>query len=244
MCCGIKEDNIVAGHLLYKMFHQNQILIENTYLFQNYLILYEFDIDKDLSYDVSESRETVERRNNDEYNLHTQRGLRDTRPSDIREQDSSGGQIRNDEVKVLEREQEISIYNSINEQSTSRTLDEYSRSSNGESRTDSIRNESQREDNRTNETTRPYEMDRLNEQLEDISRGDSSERIDLRLNNYDPSQSKTHYVVVDEKIKDDVMKHIYDEAGLDTQGQGIIISLPILDAVGFEPLEEYDEEKM
>ena len=159
-----------------------------------------FDIDKDLSYDVSESRETVERRNNDEYNLHTQRGLRDTRPSDTREQDSSGGQIRNDEVKVLEREQEISIHNSINEQSTSRTLDEYSRSSNGESRTDSIRNESQREDNRTNETTRLYEMDRLNEQLEDISRGDSSERIDLRLNNYDPSQSKTHYVVVDEKI--------------------------------------------
>ncbi len=159
-----------------------------------------FDIDKDLSYDVSESRETVERRNNDEYNLHTQRGLRNTRPSDTREQDSSGGQIRNDEVKILEREQEISIHDSINEQSTSRTLDEYSRSSNGESRTDSIRNESQREDNRTNETTRPYEMDRLNEQLEDISRGDSSERIDLRLNNYDPSQSKTHYVVVDEKI--------------------------------------------
>lgn len=159
-----------------------------------------FDIDKDLSYDVSESRETVERRNNDEYNLHTQRGLRDTRPSDTGEQDSSGGQIRNNEVKVLEREQEISIHNSINEQSTSRTLDEYSRSSNGESRTDSIRNESQREDNRTNETTRPYEMDRFNEQLEDISRGDSSERIDLRLNNYDPSQSKTHYVVVDEKI--------------------------------------------
>lgn len=159
-----------------------------------------FDIDKDLSYDVSESRETVERRNNDEYNLHTQRGLRDTRPSDTREQDSSGGQIRNNEVKVLEREQEISIHNSINEQSTSRTLDEYSRSSNGESRTDSIRNESQREDNRTNETTRPYEMDRLNEQLEDVSRGDSSERIDLRLNNYDLSQSKTHYVVVDEKI--------------------------------------------
>lgn len=159
-----------------------------------------FDIDKDLSYDVSESGKTVERRNNDEYNLHTQRGLRDTRPSDTREQDSSGGQIRNDEVKVLEREQEISIHDSINEQSTSRTFDEYSRSSNGESRTDSIRNESQREDNRTNETTRPYEMDRLNEQLEDISRGDSSERIDLRLNNYDSSQSKTHYVVVDEKI--------------------------------------------
>ena len=159
-----------------------------------------FDIDKDLSYDVSESRETVERRNNDEYNLHTQRGLRDTRPSDTREQDSSGGQIRNDEVKVLEREQEISIHNSINEQSTSKTLDEYSRSSNGESRADSIRNESQREYNRTNETTRYNEMDRLNEQLEDVSRGDSNERIDIRLNIYEPDKSKTHYVVLDEKI--------------------------------------------
>ncbi len=61
-----------------------------------------FDIDNDLSYDVSESRNTAERRNNYD-NLHTSRGLRDTRSSDTREQDSSGGQIRNDEIKVLER---------------------------------------------------------------------------------------------------------------------------------------------
>ena len=159
-----------------------------------------FDIDKDLSYDVSESRETVERRNNDEYNLHTQRGLRDTRPSDTREQDSSGGQIRNNEVKVLEREQEISIHNSANEQSTSRAFDEYSSNGSRENRTDSIRDEKEGEYNRDFESNRPNEVGTTNEQLEDISRGDSSERIDLRLNNYDPSQSKTHYVVVDEKI--------------------------------------------
>ena len=159
-----------------------------------------FDINNDLSYDVSESRDNAERRNNDEYNLHTSRGLRDTRFSDTREQDSSGGQIRNDEVKVLEREQEISIYNPTNEQSTSTTLDEYSRNSNGEGRTDSIRDESQGEYNRELETTRPNEVGTTNEQLEDVSRGDSSERVDLRLNIYDPDKSKTHYVVVDEKI--------------------------------------------
>ena len=84
-----------------------------------------FDIDNDLSYDVSESRNTAERRNNYD-NLHTSRGLRDTRSSDTREQDSSGGQIRNDEIKVLEREQEISIHNSTNEQQSSRAFDEYS----------------------------------------------------------------------------------------------------------------------
>ena len=159
-----------------------------------------FDIDNALSYDVSESRDTAERRNNDEYYLHTPRGLRDTRPNDTREQDSSRGQIRNDEVKVFEREKEISIHNTTNEQSTFNSLNEYSRDSNGESRTDSIRNESQREYNRTNETTRYNEMDRLNEQLEDVSRGDSNERIDIRLNIYEPDKSKTHYVVLDEKI--------------------------------------------
>lgn len=159
-----------------------------------------FDIDNALSYDVSESRDTAERRNNDEYYLHTPRGLRDTRPNDTREQDSSRGQIRNDEVKVFEREKEIFIHNTTNEQSTFNSLNEYSRDSNGESRTDSIRNESQREYNRTNETTRYNEMDRLNEQLEDVSRGDSNERIDIRLNIYEPDKSKTHYVVLDEKI--------------------------------------------
>ncbi len=159
-----------------------------------------FDIDNALSYDVSESRDTAERRNNDEYYLHTSRGLRDTRPNDTREQDSSRGQIRNDEIELFEREQESPIHNITNEQSTFNSLNEYSRDSNGESRTDSIRNESQREYNRTNETTRYNEMDRLNEQLEDVSRGDSNERIDIRLNIYEPDKSKTHYVVLDEKI--------------------------------------------
>ena len=158
-----------------------------------------FDIDNTLSYDVSESRDTAERRNNYD-NLHTPRGLRDARPNNTREQDSSEGQIRNDEIELFEREQESPIHNITNEQSTFNSFNEYTRNSNGESRTDSIRDESQREYNREFESNKPNEMGTTNEQLEGISRGNSDERVDLRLNNYDFDIRKTHYVVVDEKI--------------------------------------------
>lgn len=46
------------------------------------------------------------------------------------------------------------------------------------------------------------------------------------------------FIVVDANIKDKVMKQIYDEAGLESVGQGIIFSLPISDAVGFDPLPQ------
>lgn len=53
------------------------------------------------------------------------------------------------------------------------------------------------------------------------------------------------FIVVPSKIKDQVMQKIYEEAGLDNKGQGIIISLPITDAVGLPPLnkEETTEKK-
>lgn len=51
------------------------------------------------------------------------------------------------------------------------------------------------------------------------------------------------YIVVKKEIKDDVMKAIYDEAGLDSKGQGIIISLPISDTKGMEREEKDIEEE-
>ncbi|MCI5670452.1 MAG: P-II family nitrogen regulator [Bacilli bacterium] len=50
------------------------------------------------------------------------------------------------------------------------------------------------------------------------------------------------FIVVDKTIKDAVMKKIYVDAGIATQGQGIIISLPITDAVGLTPIDEDKEE--
>jgi nitrogen regulatory protein PII len=49
------------------------------------------------------------------------------------------------------------------------------------------------------------------------------------------------FIVVEKKIKDKVMKQIYEEAGLATKGRGIIISLPITATVGLNT--QISEEK-
>lgn len=50
------------------------------------------------------------------------------------------------------------------------------------------------------------------------------------------------FIVVQSDVKDAVMKRIYDEAGIGSQGQGIVVSLPISDAVGLTSLNADDEE--
>lgn len=49
------------------------------------------------------------------------------------------------------------------------------------------------------------------------------------------------FIVVESEIKDKVIKKIYDDAGIGQKGQGIIISLPITDAIGLTPLIEEEE---
>lgn len=46
------------------------------------------------------------------------------------------------------------------------------------------------------------------------------------------------FIVVEREIKDSVMKKIYDDAGLATQGHGIVLSLPITEAIGLTPVEQ------
>jgi len=49
------------------------------------------------------------------------------------------------------------------------------------------------------------------------------------------------FIVVDDDIKDKVRKQIYEDAGISTKGRGIVLSLPIIDAVGLLPSEEEKE---
>lgn len=42
-------------------------------------------------------------------------------------------------------------------------------------------------------------------------------------------------ILVDSKIKDDVLHALYQKAGLDTMGQGIAFALPVEDVVGLTP---------
>lgn len=50
------------------------------------------------------------------------------------------------------------------------------------------------------------------------------------------------FIVVEKEKKDAVMKKIYEDAGIGTQGQGIIISLPVIETLGLTPVEEEKEE--
>jgi len=45
-------------------------------------------------------------------------------------------------------------------------------------------------------------------------------------------------ILVDAKIKDDVLHALYQKAGLDTMGQGIAFSLPVDNVVGLTPWKE------
>ena len=45
-------------------------------------------------------------------------------------------------------------------------------------------------------------------------------------------------IIVDKKIKDDVLLNIYKDAGLETKGQGIVFSLPVEDMMGLNINEE------
>lgn len=144
-----------------------------------------------------------ERSDNYGDNIYSSRRLRDSKSS-IGEQEqsnTSNREIRNDEVKILERREETIIHNTIDERFIDRTLNGNSGTSRDENRGDNFTNESERESKRGIENERPNEVGINNEQLEEFSGGDSEERTNLRINNYQKSdESHSFYVVVDEKI--------------------------------------------
>ena len=169
-----------------------------------------FENERNKEYDYNESNNIAERSDIDgSNNLYHTRGLRDSRSSigGQESEQSSNREIRNDEVKISERTQETSIHNIVDERPINRTFDRDTESSRNEDRRNSISNEETREYNRGIETNKSNEVGITNEQLEDVSRGDSDERINLRLNNYVKDEShRSFYVVVDEKINQIIAK--------------------------------------
>lgn len=134
-------------------------------------------------------------------NLHKTGGLQYTKSSDDT-RETTNREIRQNEVEIPKSTQEIRIYDSSNGREIGRTLNRDTGSSNEENRTDSQTNGETREDNRRIESSRPNEMDTDDEQLENDSRGNSSEGNNLQLNIYKKGGENrtTDYVVVDEKI--------------------------------------------
>ena len=169
-----------------------------------------FEYESQKEYDYNESKNIAER--SDIYgrdNLHKTGGLRDSRFSDRGEysEETSNREIRNDEVEISSRTEETSIHNTINEEPINRPFDRNSESSRDENRGNSISNENQGEYNRELERNKSNEVGIINEQLEDDSRGNSDERTNLRLNNYEKNDTnRSFYVVVDEKINQIIAK--------------------------------------
>ena len=169
-----------------------------------------FEYESQKEYDYNESKNIAER--SDIYgrdNLHKTGGLRDSRFSDRGEysEETSNREIRNDEVEISSRTEETSIHNTINEEPINRPFDRNTESSRDENRGNSISNENQGEYNRELERNKSNEVGIINEQLEDDSRGNSDERTNLRLNNYEKNDTnRSFYVVVDEKINQIIAK--------------------------------------
>lgn len=109
-------------------------------------------------------------------------------------------EILSNEIQLSEESQEPRVDHISNGTEIDRAFDRDTGTSNEKSREDSGRYEETRGDNGGIESSRPNEMGSLNEQHQVDSRGDSSERIDLQLGNYEKDDSKTGYVVTDDKL--------------------------------------------
>lgn len=161
--------------------------------------IHTFDNISQNNYDIDDGRNIAERSDLDESNnISNNRRLSNTRPSTTT-RTTSKWEIRIDEVKPLEEERQSLIHEPTNAGQITRPLDGNSSDSRDESGTNGRGDGEEREHYRGNESQESNELDRLNEQLEDVSRGDSSERTNLQLGFYDDSD-QAHYIVTEEKI--------------------------------------------
>ena len=162
-----------------------------------------FDKENQKDYDISDNR-NIESERSEEYernNLHNAGRLQNTRPNATTEREKRGKwEIRIDEVKIPKRPQESIIHDTSNERPVDGTLIRDTGTSRNESGTISITDDETRKLDGRIETTRPNEMGGLDEQLEDISRGDSNERANLQLGVFDKDSSNCPYVVIDAKV--------------------------------------------
>ena len=162
-----------------------------------------FDKENQKDYDISDNR-NIESERSEEYernNLHNAGRLQATRPNTTTEREKRGQwEIRIDEVKIPKRPQESIIHDTSNERPVDGTPIRDTGTSRNESGTISITDDETRKRDGRIETTRPNEMGGLDEQLEDISRGDSNERTNLQLGVFDKDSSNCPYVVIDAKV--------------------------------------------
>lgn len=121
------------------------------------------------------------------YDLHNEKQLFNTRLNNRKDNESENeiGQIRSNEISIFETKQEGNIYDANREQPINRSLDDNTKSSDRENRTDDRKDERKIWNNGRNESKRPDGMGRTNEQYSSNSGTNSNKRNNLQLNDED-----------------------------------------------------------
>ena len=118
--------------------------------------------------------------NEQENRVHESGRLQYTKSSDG-ERENTKWQIRKNEIALPKESQTRRIFDIADGQKVEQGIDRNSRESNRDDKTNNREISETKWDNRRIESTRPNEMDRVNEQLQIDSRGTSSERTNLYL---------------------------------------------------------------
>ncbi len=74
------------------------------------------------------------------------------------------------------------------------------------------------------------------------ARGTAREEAEKFFNISINPEKEIVMIIVDKTIKEDILKNIYENCGLDTPGQGIIFSVPVEDVLGLNPIDLTKEE--
>ncbi len=151
--------------------------------------IYTFDKNKKIDYYDGAKAEVAERSENYEHNLHENERLQPTEFESRNEGGDTSREIRNVEVRLLEKTQEEPLQETNDGGQTSRTLNRSRENITRESINYHERDDKEREPDRRNEDERPNEMGRTNEQLQSSSRGSSNEGVNLRLESEDTKDS-------------------------------------------------------
>ncbi len=131
--------------------------------------------------EYSSSKENIKGGNDyDRNRIHESRGLQYAQPNN-ETRETTNRQIRTNEVTLSKEEQERGIHNTTNEQQTSRTFEGNTRNGNEHDKANSRENGKTRWDNRRNESQRPNDLDKDDEQLQNDGRGTNNDRTNLQL---------------------------------------------------------------
>ena len=143
--------------------------------------IHTFDKNEIKVYDESEKSKDAERSDNYEHDLHSSGRLYSTESNHERGHELQDGQIRNDEIAVLEREQERNLSSNDNERDSTRTFERDRNISTNKNISNNERDENETQYNGRIEVSQSNEMAWNDEQYQESSRRNSDERTNLQL---------------------------------------------------------------